>query len=411
MYRARIQAISGTKVRADGKWLKCIGNKNFRVGELIWTDGRCVYGNHFTPQQPLVITAPPDEEIPILLYNHRAGKCFANIFSKGKLKYQETENEIYTSEGDAITGTVLINDKSSKAYLGWYAPPYGSGEYWQFIVGLTGNAVEEKYFDFDGYVDANIKNGEFYSLYAKENIVQVKCGENVITEINLEPYLEQVISECENAPDMYSPHEFNDFETVAILGIRRCFMEDDKNWAFSVSCLCTKTSFAGGGGDSTEPDWTHAQLINEFDTKRDHDLYFLITSEGAEALDADNANYPLSDDYYYTQKPYLDSEGYIWIDMTIFNPSGEEIISGLTTVDFGFISVQKTKGGYLLGVYTRDGSSGMATHPFTGKRLIFGGLYFGKGENWETLSKFACTNLRFRPMAKYKNWQNRITFK
>lgn len=68
MYKARVEAVSGTKIFAGGKWLQCIGNKNFRVGELAWTDGRCVYGNHYTPQQPLVITAAPqDEGIPIYL--------------------------------------------------------------------------------------------------------------------------------------------------------------------------------------------------------------------------------------------------------------------------------------------------------------------------------------------------------
>lgn len=68
MYRAKAEAVSGNKVFADGKWLQCIGNKNIYVGEFIWTDGRCVYGNHKESQQPLIITAPQvdDEAIPII---------------------------------------------------------------------------------------------------------------------------------------------------------------------------------------------------------------------------------------------------------------------------------------------------------------------------------------------------------
>lgn len=69
MYRAKVEAISGIKIFAGGKWLQCIGNKNVNVGDYIWTDGRCVYGHNQQPQQPLVITLPnEDEAIPIVMY-------------------------------------------------------------------------------------------------------------------------------------------------------------------------------------------------------------------------------------------------------------------------------------------------------------------------------------------------------
>ena len=70
MYRVKAEAVSGTKVFAGGKWLQCIGNKPVRVGEYIWTDGRCVYGNCQESQQPpIIITPHEDETIPIMLFD------------------------------------------------------------------------------------------------------------------------------------------------------------------------------------------------------------------------------------------------------------------------------------------------------------------------------------------------------
>ena len=45
MERAIAKAVKGRRVLADGRWLTCIGNKNVKAGDVIWTDGRCVYGN------------------------------------------------------------------------------------------------------------------------------------------------------------------------------------------------------------------------------------------------------------------------------------------------------------------------------------------------------------------------------
>lgn len=86
MYKARVETVSGTKVFAGGKWLTCIGNKNVRVGDSVWTDGRCVYGNEYTPQQPIVITGKDEFGIPILFeekhaytYDKKLKECTSEI--------------------------------------------------------------------------------------------------------------------------------------------------------------------------------------------------------------------------------------------------------------------------------------------------------------------------------------------
>lgn len=106
MYRAVAEAVSGLRVFANGKWLTCIGNKNVRVGDRIWTDGRCVYGFFKESQNPIVITTPKkadDWGIPIML---KSGQSYTFIRS---LK-DEPE---YTGP-DAIE--YFVNTESGKCY-------------------------------------------------------------------------------------------------------------------------------------------------------------------------------------------------------------------------------------------------------------------------------------------------------
>ena len=102
MYKARVESVNGTKVRAGGKWLTCIGNKNVRAGDLIWTDGRCVYGNEQTPQQPFVITATKEIlGIPI------ADRQKCSTYYKSLEEYIDIDSDI----------RILTNDKKGNVYF------------------------------------------------------------------------------------------------------------------------------------------------------------------------------------------------------------------------------------------------------------------------------------------------------
>ena len=45
MKQVRVTDINGRKVQAAGKWLTAIGNRAVAVNDLVWTDGKCVYGH------------------------------------------------------------------------------------------------------------------------------------------------------------------------------------------------------------------------------------------------------------------------------------------------------------------------------------------------------------------------------
>lgn len=111
MYRATAEIVSGSKVFAGGKWLKCIGNKRVSVGERIWTDGRCVYGHFQEAQQPPVITSDGDEAIPIL-----AGKqCY--IFYRGKLQLIGELDKFYSLMINDTRGNVFVYDDDTGARI------------------------------------------------------------------------------------------------------------------------------------------------------------------------------------------------------------------------------------------------------------------------------------------------------
>ena len=86
MHRARVKAVSGNKVLADGTWLICIGNRTVREGEWVWTDGRCVYGHESEGGSSYVPTNALSG-IPILQLEWKDNKeqMRYRYYAKGKL--------------------------------------------------------------------------------------------------------------------------------------------------------------------------------------------------------------------------------------------------------------------------------------------------------------------------------------
>ena len=112
MYRARAESVKGTLVYADGKWLTCIGNKPVHVGDLIYTDGRCVYGFYRESQQPQVITSEIFG-IPIIVFTSKyfVYKLHYFTFSQSGLEY------IKTDEVETKYSFAMANDTESTALI------------------------------------------------------------------------------------------------------------------------------------------------------------------------------------------------------------------------------------------------------------------------------------------------------
>ena len=105
MHRARVKAVSGNKVLADGTWLTCIGNHTVYLGEWIWTDGRCVYGHESEGGSSYVPTNVLSG-IPILQLewkDHKEQMCY-RYYAKGNFTIWDLAK---TVGGWSITATTF----------------------------------------------------------------------------------------------------------------------------------------------------------------------------------------------------------------------------------------------------------------------------------------------------------------
>ena len=130
MYRARVEAVSGLQVRAGGKWLTCIGNRVVRAGDMVWTDGRCVYGHDRESQTPLVIAPKEDLAIPIQIADYSSAEVLftyrkndLNQVSSGKFinrLLNDAKGHVFCFSADAAnidkSGNIYILDGSYANY-------------------------------------------------------------------------------------------------------------------------------------------------------------------------------------------------------------------------------------------------------------------------------------------------------
>ena len=99
MHRARVTAVGNTKAQADGKWLNIIGNKAIAVGDFVWTDGSCVYGNISEGGGAAPVINSSEPYVPIFMKD--GTHC---LYHKGKLKtgWQDAKHELMASRGSKV---------------------------------------------------------------------------------------------------------------------------------------------------------------------------------------------------------------------------------------------------------------------------------------------------------------------
>ena len=248
MYRARIDSVSGTKVYADGKWLSCIGNKNHRVGDYVWTDGRCAYGHFQESQQPQVIIAPDDEGIPIYAVDRNH---LLYTFQKNKLKKVD-ELERPKVIPDGWSKVRLINDKHrvfTHKYLASNIDSHGN----IFVM-----AEVYKLDDDNFYTEAKV-------VIFKEDKTKSELAFNKVKEIDLLDFLEKnVVSKCPDPDIPFADCLLLDSGGVTIgdacpiiwdthYSITRAFIQDDNNFEIFFFGSISKDSFAEGYGYDAMP--------------------------------------------------------------------------------------------------------------------------------------------------------------
>ena len=433
MYRARVQAISGTKIFADGKWLKCIGNKTFHVGELIWTDGRCVYGNHVIPQQPLVITAQEQEGIPLIF--RETQKKYEDYFTFLKRPKQISPPETLSTAGKI---KFMINDDKRNVMVvkDEYRNDYDDSERYETIIAanlyrgdlytLVYSFVEED----SRPIPIRISGGE----RGTDCIKIEKNGKAILTITTFNNIVDKTFAACPDVPNFYTPSYGNYFFYYCLCYPVWSFIESDTNWAFVILCEITKAvdiSYDYPETISILPDTPIKETHNlvQYHYFSSNDSYGLALEfywnhglntdtlsnfiiEKRTATPGTSIAFPLQDNYYFkfdgvheiTEEDHMKAKQLM--QRTIFSPSGGEIFTGIFDL-WAYMTFCRFNHKNLLGVRHQAFKS-FYTNSVGHIPILGDGLYLLKEDSAEKIINGTCLNQRLRPMKKYKNWQTRI---
>ena len=421
MYRARVVAVSSNKIFADGKWLTCIGNKNFSVGEPVWTDGRCAYGNYRDSQQPLVITAPQENDIgiPIVINALDNWIQFYTYFTR--LKVSRFVGEEYRGF-NASKSLSMINDYKSNIYL----------------------------FSKEFYPMNITQNGDIYTLkYTSKNTINLFKNERLIYTKNLPEdtsqttYIGEVISSSSMKTNFYWGFVEDEFKW-AVMAITNEHSGEARNWMGELP------SNPGREIECSEGTNTYTQTTFLIDRDSTTPIFQVVSTvyayhkgvfeDFADEVHISNANQvtnllsqpsiPLQDNYYYkiisANYPAFHDTGMddvgnvdsgimlvnIVVNISLFTPQDEHIID-MEICIFSNITIAKVGiNKFLIGINApndlriisnhTDWSHYYDTYTRPGLYLCENGILTPLIKNKPVL------NHRLRSMKKIKNWQDRI---
>ena len=470
MYRARAEIVSGTRVYADGKWLRCIGNKNVSVGEYVWTDGRCVYGHFQESQQPQVITAQEETEgIPILLGATLNTDGGYSVHKTPYYTYDSKLRPLEPPEKLGFTGSEMINAYKRDAYLISYD---GASTF------------------YAGNID---KSGHVYKLIgASTKITIYKDGEE-ISVTDLSDLLAQQRAEAINSIPSGTGKANSSSPTASCTRYGQfAVIENENNWnvlLFLVSNAsqmligddmdCSYNVYQNVAGEETmwhyTVERTHhatgiaeslaitAYLVNqdgwreinnirgsysrfEYQQEEIYDHYYgyysirtkynrtVVLSEEihdgnlGHLQSTKDVKFHLQDGFYFTidDYPNFPTDMFcfpLFMKISIYTKEDKLLLTE-TFKTRSRITIGKAKSRYLIAVRHFDERKG-SIFDFTtlttassdnekyetyatGTSYIDAGLYLFDGETLKKIADGTCFNARFRAMTKYKNWQKRI---
>ena len=177
MKQVRVTAVNGRKVQANGKWLTAIGNNSLVVGDLVWTDGKCVYGHQSASGGGSAVMSAAMSGIPFLVSAYTDGE-----YSPRYMYYRNGKTGDF---GQGKPNRKMVNRGNHMAFFEDVA--FGALD---ADMDNQGNAyslhARQIYMDWEAYPAIDFIQGE---------IVVKKNGE-IISEENIEPFIYPIISEA-----------------------------------------------------------------------------------------------------------------------------------------------------------------------------------------------------------------------
>ena len=452
MYRARVETVSGLKVRAGGKWLTCIGNRVVRAGDMIWTDGRCVYGHDREAQTPLVIVNPAKEDtaIPIQignsLYTYRKDKLeLVGEMPRGLRLLNNKKRSVYGLTADAAnidaTGDLYVINDSNGAYFDYSAQnstaPYGNSPVEcvnpnpRIVVKKNGNTIKE--LSLNDIIEST-------AAVAKEN-----SGGWANTP---QPYtfIEPVYPGPTHGDAVFAVYD--DTRSARVL---YAFIENADSWAiiYSVSAKYEYSLDWWSWGEGYYPGeplyylhiaqsdvlrlyyinssgekkilyqinlvWNRTDESNASGVRLGYWIYEYLGTFTEEVVVSDtDVKIPMQDGYYfkvtYNHAPRVAYPYLVWMPTTvaqysIFSPENDFLCN------VGSLELEENVGNYIAAYqpcfFTAQKISA-EEHLVGVQAPDLGGLYTVKGGTLSQLLNENCQNYCLRPMKKYRHWWERI---
>ena len=400
MYRARADAVQGRYVFSGGRRLICIGNAEVSPGDLVWTDGRCVYGHHFVGGSAAVITAVMEAEkkpgIPILL-----GQQYLYA-------YETSLEEVKTVYWPGYR--LLWNDQQEI-----YAWKYRYNEDAYTIAANKKNGVlyEVKGFRSLDSLQGTGRHHYVAGIYANGELLHsIDCSAHVANDVGISEGLYSTIP-----ADPTSARDIPSKTYGAICDW--AFIEDDSHWAVMIVTGCTQGRLHGT---------CMAASLHYYTPEGER----LLASTSGVIIDGVRKSYydggfsgirfPCQDGFYFTVNPIPDVAwainlpGISWV--TLYNSAGEIIYEDYFVAGMYFTVGELGHNEYLLGVADRDVFIGNmfttvgANPSYEDPDYVDSGLYLIKERRLEPLkvgySSGFCRNQRFAVYNRIDKWSEKI---
>ena len=399
MYRARADNVQGRYVYSGGKRLICIGNAAVSPGDLIWTDGICVYGHHSMSGGAAVITAVMDQEkpgIPILL-----GQQYLYTY-KGGLEQAETVwwpgYRLIWNDGKEICAWKYRYDLDSYT-----------------IAANKKNGVLYEVKGFRSLIDLQGAGKQHYvaGIYADGELLHsIDCSDHV--------WIDESISEELYSTIPADPASARDIPSKTYGAICDwAFIEDESHWAVMIVTGCIQGRLKG-----------HCMAASlHYYTPEGETLLASasgVITDGIRKTYYDGGfsgiRFPCHEGFFFTVNPIPDlawaikMPGISWV--TLYNAANEIIYEDYFVAGMYFTVCQLGDNEYLLGVAERDVFIGTMSSPvgwnpgYEAPDYVDSGLYLIKERRLEPLkvgySKGVCRNQRFAMFDRSDKWTEKI---
>ena len=408
MYRARVEAVSGLKVRAGGKWLTCIGNRAVKAGDLVWTDGRCVYGHDREAQTPLVIVNPKKTlAIPLCL-------------PSGWVRTSSISFTGYSVQKSAISYEHILQGTDFPEFTD---PLWGIQDYTNYLMTNTTDTIifsnapatgrTQKYLDLEdviGRVALNVDNDRnIYEIHLESIRTGYLTSGNFRVQIMKNKSVVHVfeIDRNEKNEGFTIPHWTTWHSLRDGIIYKSSFIENENNWW--IIFLMVTEYYANSSGEF----WQVALTMID-----NHGKHRLFTRTSRELTVDRNIKIPMHDNFYFKinddiKIEYPATDGYFTEDAFVLYPLKIEIpVTVYSPQDVPLMDTKIHSDTY--SDYYNDYREifYFAGYRITPNKYLIAsrqdGLYLRTARDISQIFNGRIANQCLRPMKKYKYWWERI---